>query len=885
MRARTNISLKDRYTTTLSDFKGVDLNTSPLRVASNRASSMKNLICDNGVNHKRPGWEEQFRIVETVDGVEAAQAIHGVFPFDEDGTEVLLVHAGKGFYRAVEADGRWSTNRLDDGTLSITEERSQCFYRGGKAFLVGCGNYLCYGKHDGESYTLCAVEDIAYVPTTTIGIGGSEVQESLDAVNLLTRKRINTIVGHGITYDSDGKALYTAEYVLDGRIDKGADVTVDGEGYFGEYPTKFYKYTFTLNLSLDGISLTGACEGKAFFGYSLSADESLALSNVMAQIEEGQDYDTLCFYFPAKPLTADTPNITITYSAITESGHDAQRIQNCRFGSTFGVNGADDRLFLSGNSRYPNMDFWSEYDDFTYFPDGNTMEVGGAHSAITAYARLSDTTLAVLKEEKAGEPTIFYRTGRGETQSDGITEKQWFPVSAGIAGDGTINPHAVATLAGDVLTLTRSGVHALVLSSNVASGERYTRERSRPIYKELSRKDLSTAAGIVYRNRYYLATGDGACYVADTHYKATFEGSTDYNYEWWVWDNIPATCFAEHRDRLLFGTAVGLVCAFTQGVFSDRTHTELGSGDLLDDGSGGVIYGERVVPTLGDRVVLEGNVYARLAEGVTVSDGRCTVTEDEIGRLWEGQEVFADTVGDSGLAVGTAYRIGEIDAQELTLTLTDGNGDPVTPSAGGFRLLECVDGKELYVAGINEDGDEEQDFTVARGYSCDDAGDRVWNKLFLTRYNGEEAEWTGRYIHVTPVCAEWVTPVMDLGTNARSKTLLGITIATEPGVDGRVTFGYETRRVWRRVVAGRALAISTEAGDMTVGGGEAFSFDDIDFDAFSFDTSFACSYTRRMSLRNFNFIVFRFGSETEQDCAVSGVTLKYKINQNNKGVR
>ena len=228
-------------------------------------------------------------------------------------------------------------------------------------------------------------------------------------------------------------------------------------------------------------------------------------------------------------------NITVTFWAVNEDGFDEGKIQNCRFGSTFGVGGADDRLFLSGNGNYRNVDFWSEYNDFTYFPDGNTMEVGASHAAITAYARLSDTTLAVLKEEKAGEPTIFYRTGQERTEADGITLTQWFPVEAGIVGDGTVNPHAVATLAGDVLTLTKCGVHALVLSSNVASGERYTRERSLPIYRELASAKLSTAAVIVYRNRYYLALpGAGKCYVADAHYKAMFEGSTDYNYEWWV---------------------------------------------------------------------------------------------------------------------------------------------------------------------------------------------------------------------------------------------------------------------------------------------------------------------------------------------------------------
>lgn len=915
MRARTNISLKNRYTATLSNFKGVDLNTSPLRVAQNRASSMKNFICDNGINHKRPGWEEQFRIVE---GGQAL-AIHGMFPYNEGDKDILLVHAGTGIYKAQKGKQKWTYTRLDGGTLGITKNRSQCFYRDGKAFLIGCGNYLVYGEfetgetnEDGSAilaYSLKPVADIAYVPTTSIGCGtktqDSQAPRSLDAVNLLTRKRKNT--GCGVKGDSETEETF---FYFDAAPENGTDIEITGRV-----------------MALDS-SYPRVYEIKATKKIDNNASNSMSEFSVSAELIECNPYDTgydvgdrltwKGYVVPAQryfrlvkvktngyDLSPDgTDNITITYTAATDKDYDTKRVQNCRFGVTFGVDGANDRLFLAGNSKYPNMDIWSEYDDFTYFPDGNTMEVGSAHAAITAYARLSDTTLAVTKEEKAGEPTIFYRTSRKRTEADGVTLSQWFPVSAGIAGDGTLNPHAVTTLSGDVLTLTRGGVHGIVLSSNVASGERYTRERSRPIYRELASADLGTAAAIVYRNRYYLALpGTGKCFVADAHYKATFEGTTDYNYEWWVWENVRAACFAEYEDRLIFGTPEGLVCAFTEGVFSDRTHTELVAGDLLDDDTGGVIYGEQVTPKPRDRVVLHGGAYALLGAITAVNEnGACTTAD--IDSYFEGQTVYADTVEDTGLETGVAYTVGERDVNAGTFMLykkndkdDDRDDEAVTPKAAGFRLLECMDGVELMVAitdtdddgvydkGLNEDHDGYRDFHVARGVSYDEEGKEVWNKLHLSTYNGAGGHWTGRYIHVKPVEAEWVTPIMDLGTNAQSKTLLSLTVATEPGVDGTVTFGYETRRVWRKIEAGRALAVSAEQSDIAVGGGESFSFDDIDFENFTFDTAFACSYTKRMRLRNFNFILFRFGSDKEKDCAVSSVMLQYKINQNNRGVR
>ena len=73
MRARTNISLKDRKSLTLSDFKGVDFSSSPLRVKNNRATSMRNFINEYGVNKKRNGWNEVLKF-------EGSQ-INGIFQF------------------------------------------------------------------------------------------------------------------------------------------------------------------------------------------------------------------------------------------------------------------------------------------------------------------------------------------------------------------------------------------------------------------------------------------------------------------------------------------------------------------------------------------------------------------------------------------------------------------------------------------------------------------------------------------------------------------------------------------------------------------------------------------------------------------------------------
>lgn len=869
MRANTSIARKERQTVTLTDFRGVDLTTSPLRVAKNRATYMRNLINDHGINHKRPGWSEMLRI----DGAK----INGIFPYQNGDHDVLLIHAGTAFYRATynEATGLWSAEQISKEGWGLTDTRSQCVYRGGVAYILGCGNYLAYGKHDDKKYSLVPVSEIAYVPTTTVSINEGDPasdarRATLESVNLLTSKRINKLLG-----TEKGSNAERASWTLDASIDEESEVVIELTHKCTSPTNDTGTYEVVLKNKNGGRELY-CVKSEQIYGNMAGGAcyiEGSSLASGYINFSEG----IIEMISPTTPPLADVENIRVTFSHTTDGYKD--RIHKAKYGVLFGTNGASNRLFVGGNPDHPDMDFWSEYDDFTYFPDGNTMVIGGDQRPVTGYARLSDSTLAIFKESLVGEPSIYYRTGKTTTQidADGDTiPADYFPVTAGTAGEGSVSHHAVANLGGDVLILSPEGVRGIELSANVSSGERYTRDRGRAIYEDLRKKNLAEAVATVWRGRYFLACGDGVCYVADSRYRATFEGSPDTGYEWWVWDNVPARVFAVYKDRLLFGDADGKVCGFVEGTFADRECLALESGSVLGDKGGTLNYADDLNWEVGDRVVLTGGACALLATVRSVTDGTCYA---DVSQLYDGQKVYIDTVENSGLSEGTPYTVTEVDVVSECFRLENEAGDTITPLSDGFRLLESVDGEELYVADASDPA------TLARGYATNEDGERVWNTVFLTTYGGITKSWTGRYMRVYPVKAEWVTPVMDLGTNLYSKSLLSITVATEPGVDGAVTFGYETRRVLRHLEAGRALAVSTEEGATVVGGGEGFSFGDIDFNQFSFDTAFACSYTRRMHLRNFNFITFRFGSECERDCAVSSAVAVYKINRQNRGVR
>lgn len=844
MRANTNISLKDRRTLQLSDFKGVDFSSSALSVRRDRASNMRNFINEYGVNKKRNGWNELIKI--KYDG--EYQRINGIFEYVNGSRREVLVHAGKRFYRLLNNGGKYS---VEDITLTSTylaakvdtnkikDQRSQAFFNKGRAYIIGCGDYLVYGTwNGGESYELRRVanNEDTYIPTTTISIDNDEVSDdtrgSLDDVNCLSSKRINQLLGTSET----GKT-----WTLDsGSIDTNTTVDI-------ELQTMREETAVTVQISNTGSDKTILYEGSTQVG--------------TVDFENGK----ITLSIDTTPQIENRDNIFVTFEHSVE-GY-IERITNCNFGVLFGVSGNTDRLFLAGNAEYPNIDFHSEADDYTYFGDLNTASMGSDSVPISGYGRLSDSTLVVYKSETSQEASIFYRTGSYKEYYDSSgnldTIRGVFPTSAGSIGEGVVSRYACANFAGDNIILSRNGIFGIVLADNVATTERYTRERSRSINEKLkTHADLSEAVGIVYKNRYYLAV-DNVVYIADSRYKYTANDDIDgsYNYEWWYWDNCPVRVWANIDNVLYFGSENGQICVFDD-EYTDRTYQDSAAGDLtFDIADNKVIYNQNIGIGLteGDRMTISTTgFYALVSNNVTVENGRIMSDEESISAFHDGMCVYADTVGDSGLSVNTKYYIRDVDNGLCSYILEDENGETVELSGGGFNLYKSISNIELYLANVTEDSFQLKDY-------------KTGNVLILSNYNSSiPTNPLARFTHTKNVVAEWYTPIFDLGTNESSKTLLKMVISTEPEVNGKLSFGYETRNV-NKLINAKGINV--------------FSFDNFSFENFSFDTGFANSYSVKCNERNFNFIIFRFISDNDSNCIVNTFTIIYKINKANIGVK
>lgn len=859
--------MRERKTLTLGDFRGVDFSTSPLNVKAYRASNMVNLINDFGKTRKRPGWRERLTITE---GGEPMR-INGIFQYEDGDHRDVIVHAGRRFYR-LGVDAATGRETYEDITESGTheasrvipdklwDERSQAVFNKRRMYILGCGDYLVYGTWDGgESYQLRRVyngED-TYIPTTTIGIDQIDYQdkyesnqEVLDDVNYLTPWRRNLLQGTA--------SEYSQHWFLDASIDEGTVVTIKNE--------------------LTGESVQNK-PGETEFHFSYANQ----VITVRIDFEKG------CIEAGGKFFPQDNGDsvISVLFShtpTAAEAGLDEKdfvpyedRIGRCRFGMMFGVNGNTDRLFLSGNDRFANVDFFSEAEDLTYFPDLNTVAMGNESQAVVGYARLSDNTLAIFKEDAGGaDASIFYRTSYYSEQQDdrGNLEKilAVFPTTAGNLGEAMISRHASLDFGGDNLMLSKRGVFGVVLADNVATAVRYTRERSRMVNAKLiSEEHLEEAVAYSFGGRYYLAVNSHV-YVADGRFRISVPNDADgsYQYEWWYWEDVPARVFSELDGRLVFGTDDGMICEF-DGECTDRTYRHFEEGDLaLDIENNQMDFNTTMdfLPAEGDRIVITtSGAYALYAENfISVEGERIRLDEEAVMALREGDVVYADRVGESGLAVGVPYTVEEVDVMDCTFRLRGESGEITYPLALGFRLLLPITGAELRVVDVGEG-----DFRLARYVGGE--------PLVLTDYDGEVPILPQASIcRHRAIRSAWYTPVFDLGSAAHEKTLHQMTMIAEPGIEGVLRFGFETRNF--EAETRREVHLHD-----VMGSGRGFSFEDLTFEDFSFATGFAHSYTKRLFVRGFNYIMFRFVSDEETDCGIGGFEAVFTVNSRKGGVR
>lgn len=539
--ARMNLPSAPTYKrTSYSGLLGADFSVDPSLVDKRRSPDLLNMISDNGGNPiKRKGWE----IVNNAHSGE----IENIWSFYSNDQRYIVFTCKTDEDTAelvcMNEDG--VEQSLADNGVSVTVGKHCAYFTNTSDTQYGF--YLLDGEKyhriyydEGISYE----EVVPYVPTILISrepTGGGTVY---DDINLLTKARKEQFLN----------TAGNTTFVVSSQVDTSKPYSV--------------KYKSGENWVVDS---SATVSGATF-----------TVSTAHAPVVTGQD------------------NILIEYYATGES--KSGQILNCTTSAHFSAT-VQDQIFLTGNPNKPNSVFYSAYNDISYFPDLNYLNIGGENK-IMGFLNLGEY-LAVVKEGTSDDSTIFliYQTSIQSTTvsaSDGkatTTQERTFAVKRAIAGIGAISKYAFGVLNDEPLFLSSFGVYG-VISTNITS-EKIVRNRSFFLDPKLTvEDDLNSAVGTVWNNYYVLFTNgrkyktetftnengneyqvevsDGHVYILDGRHKTNNSaGNTSYGYESYYWEGVPAISVCSYDLELWFGTSRGEVCRFKnsgQGTdYSDAT--------------------------------------------------------------------------------------------------------------------------------------------------------------------------------------------------------------------------------------------------------------------------------------------------------------------------
>lgn len=390
-----------------------------------------------------------------------------------------------------------------------------------KSWQIEDNLYIVDGKtllvYDGS--TVKKASDSAYIPTLTIAKAPSGGGEQYEPLNLLQP---------GFTELFAGTATdKTFQLSFSGLDSKAVQAWILNSS--GDWVQKTEGTDFSVNRSTGSVTFTTA---------------------------------------PGVSPVSGEDNVKIT-AFRTVAGY-ADRINKCKIGILFGVNGAADRIFLSGNPDYINYDWYCDYNNPLYWPDTGYATLGTAKSAIIGYSIINDR-LAAHKDSMEDDRNVILREG------DITDNEPTFKIVNTLQGAGAVAPYSFAYLANEPLFLTDLGIYAITPQD--ITGEKYSQNRSFFLNgKLLEEPNMSEAYACVYKDLYWLCLNNVA-YILDGLQPLQTDKSLPYatrQYAGFYRTNLPARVMWVHDSRLYFGTTDGKVCRFFDDPESLQSYNDNG---------------------------------------------------------------------------------------------------------------------------------------------------------------------------------------------------------------------------------------------------------------------------------------------------------------------
>lgn len=498
-------SEKKKYIAELSNFLGVDFTSSSLEIDVRRSPNAVNLINNNGYNETRKGY----KILNTI-----GTQINGVWNIDTNIGDLFLVHSGTSLYQC--------SSDFKEVTLVLTgmsNNRSQGLYFDEYLVIFDGVRPVVFSKFDGENYEAKFLDTCGYIPTTSVSRNATGEGTDYEKYNLMSPYAINTFVAAKIEgeLDEEGNPTYSDQNVF--KLERGNIKSI---------------------ISVEKLTENADWELVKDYTYDLTKGE--------------------IYFTPGESPILGRENVRITYEYDNTEYKD--KINKCNIITLYGYEGNGNRIFATGNSDFPNYDYWCAQDNPLYWPDENFAKIG--IEPIVGYSKLNDGSLAILKKHSDTDNTIYYRT------YNLLDTIEVFPLQDGVKNIGCVGKYSITNLLNDPLMLTNQGVFAIIGNN----GEKYAMQRSYYVNGNLLKEqNLEEAYSISVDGKYYLAINNHV-YVADSRYLSYPKHSKteQYQYEWWYWDNIPARVLFSWNNKLYFGTFDGKICGFGDDYIDDKNN-------------------------------------------------------------------------------------------------------------------------------------------------------------------------------------------------------------------------------------------------------------------------------------------------------------------------
>lgn len=590
------------HTTIYNDLKGVDFSSDPTMVYKKRSPTGLNMISDEGGNpKKRTGWEvkkpassEKMKVFDgTVTPVEASPyevcRLNGITEslidtelhingsmvrfnafsdtdvactakhVDASGnilaylsrtksqnyaslyikTDSSLYESIKGasynvqIYKSATSGGvrdMWSFQYGGESHLICLIGKQICRYAEGTAkVILECetvaSKVLGFFSDSDQGGTFCMICDNEIYQYKN---AGSEVSPDfrLEKIEPYVPTVLISRSPTGVKRDEEGKVIQGGG----GEVHEGVNLLTRKrkEAFLGDDTSTEYHVASQINTT-EPVTIT--------------AKDSNGVYTAVTGFTIGADGFTVKLPKAYPPVVTGEDNVMIEYTA-TGTSEAGEKLRQCQVATIY-----EKKVFLAGGAGdYGAYVWYSSHLTPAYWPDQNYLVIGNSDTNIMGLVPLGEY-LGVVKEGDDSNSTTYL------VYSTTLEDNTAYACKQSISGIGAVSQRTFRALGGEQLFLSKEGICGINAES--------VKNRSFYVNKQLcSEKGMENAISVTW-NGYYILCLNNHCYVLDSRQKTSWKTEwTNYLYECFYWENVPASAMVVYRGDLWFGTGDGRLCRF-----------------------------------------------------------------------------------------------------------------------------------------------------------------------------------------------------------------------------------------------------------------------------------------------------------------------------------